>query len=242
MKIANDKMRFMLFTSGTTSMSKCVMLSHKNLCTNIEQIGKKLPFTEEDGVLSFLPIHHTFECTADFLFVIAKGASISFCEGIRHILSNLKDFEPTVMIGVPTLFENMYKRIWKSIVDGKREKQVKVALKASEALLKVGIDLRKQLFKQIHENFGNSFRFFVSGAAGISADVIKGFDDFGVTIYQGYGLTETSPVVAVEDPANRRFGSVGKPMDKLEIRLDDMNEEGIGEIVVKSNTVMLGYY
>lgn len=241
-KIENDKMRFMLFTSGTTSMSKCVMLSHKNLCTNLEQIAKKLPFTEEDGVLSFLPIHHTFECTTDFLFVISKGASISFCEGIRHILSNLKEFEPTVMIGVPTLFENMYKRVWKSIIDGKREKQVKVALKASEALLKVGIDLRKQLFKQIHENFGNNFKFFVSGAAGISADVIKGFDDFGVTIYQGYGLTETSPVVAVENPTNRRFGSVGKPMDKLEIRLDDMNEEGIGEIVVKSNTVMLGYY
>lgn len=241
-KVENDKMRFMLFTSGTTSASKCVMLSHKNLCTNINQIDKKLDISKSDSVMSFLPIHHTFECTADFLYVMSKGGSFSFCEGIRHIMPNIKEFEPTIMIGVPTLFETMYKRIWKTIHDGKREKQVKVALKASEALLKVGVDLRKQLFKQIHENFGNRFKYFVSGAAGINPDILKGFEEFGIIIYQGYGLTETSPVIAVEYENDRRIGSVGKVVDKLEIRIDDKNEDGIGEIVVKSNTVMLGYY
>ena len=146
-KVDNDKMRFMLFTSGTTSQSKCVMLSHKNICANIEQISEVLDVTPNDSLLSFLPLHHTFECTAGFLYPISVGAKIAFCDGLRHIVANMKEYEVTAMISVPALYENMYKKVWKHIAETKKEKQVKVALKASEALLKVGVDMRKQLFK-----------------------------------------------------------------------------------------------
>ena len=241
-KIENDKMRFMLFTSGTTSMSKCVMLCHKNICSNVEQIADRLPIGIEDSLLSFLPIHHTFECTTAFIYPISQGASIAFCEGLRHIVPNLKEFKPTLMAGVPTLFESMYKKIWKNIKDGGREKKVNFAIKLSKILLKVKIDIRKKLFKQIHDTVGGNLKFFVSGAAGISPEVIKGFADFGVTVYQGYGLTETSPVVSAEGPSGSRLGSVGRAMKGLEVKLDEVDEEGIGEIMIKGDTVMLGYY
>lgn len=241
-KIDNDKMKFMLFTSGTTSMSKCVMLSHRNICSNIEAISKTLHVTKDDTLLSFLPLHHTFECTAGFLYAISVGAKIAYCEGIRHFQKNLADFEVTAMINVPVMLENVYKNIWKQIVKNKKEKQVKVALKSSEALLLVGIDVRKNLFKSVHEALGGKIRLIVSGAAGIQPEVAKGFNDFGITLYQGYGLTETSPVVAVENAENIRNGSVGKPLPKIEVKIDEPNHEGIGEIWVKGPSVMLGYY
>lgn len=232
-------MRFMLFTSGTTSAAKCVMLSHKNICANIEQISERLDVTTEDILLSFLPLHHTFECTAGFLYPISVGAKIAFSDGLRHIVKNMKEFEITAMISVPALYENMYKKVWKHIEETKKEKQIKVALKASEALLKVGIDMRKQLFKQIHETFGGHVRFLVSGAAGIDKNVAKGFNDFGITMYQGYGLTETSPVISVESAEFSKNGSVGKPFKKIDVKIEDKNSDGIGEIVVKGPNVML---
>ena len=241
-KIDNEKMRFMLFTSGTTSASKCVMLSHKNICADIEQISATLDVNKDDTLLSFLPLHHTFECTAGFLYAISVGAKIAFCDGIRHMVDNMKEYEVSAMISVPALYESIYKRVWKQIEQGKREKQVKVALKASEALLKVGVDMRKQLFKQIHETFGGHVRFLVSGAAGIDPKVAKGFNDFGIIMYQGYGLTETSPVVSVENMEFSRNGSVGKPMKKNEVKIDEPDADGIGEILVKGPNVMLGYY
>ncbi len=241
-KIANDKMRFMLFTSGTTSMSKCVMLSHKNICTNIEQIDNRLDVNKNDTLLSFLPIHHTFECTAGFLYAISKGAKIAFCEGLRYFAQNIKDFGVTAMISVPLLYENIYNKILKTIKDTNKEKQVEFALKASRILLKIGIDIRKVAFKQIHDNIGEKTRFFVSGAAAMKPEVIKGFNDFGIPMYQGYGLTETSPVISVENATNSKYGSVGKPLDNIEVKIDNPNEDGIGEIIVKSPTVMLGYY
>lgn len=241
-KIDNDKMRFMLFTSGTTSQSKCVMLSHKNICSNIEQISAVLDINTEDSLLSFLPLHHTFECTAGFLYPISVGAKIAFCDGLRHIVNNMKEYEVTAMISVPALYENIYKKIWKNIEETKKEKQVKVALKASEALLKVGVDMRKQLFKQIHEKFGGHVRCLVSGAAGIDPEVAKGFNDFGIAMYQGYGLTETAPVVAVENAEFLRSGSVGKPLKKIEVKIEEPDLDGIGEILVKGPNVMMGYY
>lgn len=241
-KIENDKMKFMLFTSGTTSTSKCVMLSHKNICSNIEDIDRALNVNKDDTLLSLLPAHHTFECTAGFLFPVSVGAKIAFCEGIRHITNNMKEFEVTAMISVPLLYESMYKKIWKQISEGKKETQVKVALKASETLLKVGIDLRKQLFKQIHEALGGHMRLMVSGAAAIDPNVSKGFNDFGFTMYQGYGLTETSPVLSVERLDYTRLSSVGIPLERAEIKIDKPDQDGIGEIIVKAPYVMLGYY
>lgn len=241
-KIENDKMKFMLFTSGTTSRSKCVMLSHRNICSNIEAISEALDVTPNDTLLSFLPAHHTFECTAGFLYPIAVGAKIAFCEGLRHMVDNMKDFEVTCMISVPLLYEGIYKKLWKQIEKSKKETQIKVALKASEALLKVGIDMRRQLFKQVHEALGGKIRLFVSGAAGINPEVSKGYNDFGFIMFQGYGLTETSPVVSVERYDIVKNGSVGKPLKKVEVKIDKPDNDGIGEIWVKAPSVMLGYY
>lgn len=241
-KIQNDKMRFMLFTSGTTQASKCVMLTHKNICSDIEKIIDRLDVRNTDTMLSFLPLHHTFGCTADFLYPISRGATIAFCEGLRYIVNNLNDFKVSVMISVPALIETMYHRIWKNIIDTKKETKVKVALKASEALLKVGIDVRKILFKQIHDSLGGNIRFFISGAAAISPEVIKGFEDFGIPIYQGYGLTETSPVASVENATFRRIGSIGTPLEGIKVKVDNPDEDGVGELWIKGSIVMLGYY
>ncbi|MBR4111022.1 MAG: AMP-binding protein [Clostridia bacterium] len=241
-KIDSDKMKFMLFTSGTTSASKCVMLSHRNICSNIESITKTLDLTKDDILLSFLPLHHTFECTAGFLYPISVGAKIAYCDGIRHFQKNLVDYGVTALINVPIMLENVYKNIWKQIEKTKKERTVKVALKSSEALLMVGIDVRKTLFKSVHEALGGKIRLIVCGAAGIQPVVAKGFNDFGITLYQGYGLTETSPVVAVENFENAKNGSVGKALPKVEVKIDEPDHEGIGEIWVKGPNVMLGYY
>lgn len=241
-KIENDKMKFMLFTSGTTSLSKCVMLSHRNICSNIEAISEALDVTKEDTLLSFLPAHHTFECTAGFLYPISVGAKIAFCEGLRYMVNNMKEFEVTAMISVPLLYEGIYKKLWKQIEKSKKGTQVKVALKASEALMKVGIDMRKQLFKQVHEALGGKIRLFVSGAAAISPEVAKGYNDFGFTMFQGYGLTETSPVVSVERYDHIKTGSVGLPLKKVDVKIENPSVDGIGEVVVKAQSVMLGYY
>jgi long-chain acyl-CoA synthetase len=241
-KIERDKMKFMLFTSGTTAMAKCVMLSHKNICSDISDITKTLDVNNKDILLSILPLHHTFECTAGFLYPISVGAKIAYCEGLRHIPNNLKEYEVTAMISVPLLFESMYKKIWQNINSTKKDMQVKVALKASEAMLKVGIDVRKIVFKQIHEGLGGKIRLLVSGAAAIDPVVAKGYNDFGFTLFQGYGLTETSPVVSVENYENKKVGSVGKAFKNAEIKIDNPNEEGIGEIIIKAPYVMLGYY
>ncbi len=241
-KIENDKMKFMLFTSGTTAASKCVMLSHKNICSNIDGIDKALDVTKDDTLLSFLPAHHTFECTAGFLYPVSVGAKIAFCDGLRHLVNNMKEYEITAMISVPLLYEHIYKNLWKQIEASKKETQIKVALKASEALLKVGIDMRKQLFKQVHDALGGKMRLLVSGAAAIDPVVAKGYNDFGFTMFQGYGLTETSPVVSVEKYGCVRNKSVGLPLDKYEVKIDEPAEDGIGELMVKGQGVMLGYY
>ncbi len=241
-RIDNDKMKFMLFTSGTTSTSKCVMLSHRNICANIEAISDALDIAKGDVLLSFLPAHHTFECTAGFLYPISAGATIAFCEGLRHMVDNMKEFGITAMISVPLLYEGIYKKLWKQIKKGKKETQVKFALKVSKVLLKLGIDMRKQLFKQIHEALGGKIRLLVSGAAAINPEVAKGYNDFGFSMLQGYGLTETSPVISCERYDKQRKGSVGFPLKKIEAKIDNPDNDGIGEILVKAQSVMLGYY
>jgi len=153
-KINPEKMGVMLFTSGTTAMSKAVMLSHKNLCTNLFDISSTIKVDENDVFLSFLPLHHTFECTTGFIYPISKGSSIAFCEGIRHIADNIKEYRITVMVSVPILFESMYKRVMKNIEKKGKLETVKKGIKISQFLLKFGIDIRRKLFKEIHNNLG----------------------------------------------------------------------------------------
>ncbi len=241
-KIDNEKMGIMLFTSGTTAMSKAVMLSHKNICSNLMDITSVIKVTEEDRFLSFLPLHHTFECTVGFLYPISTGGAIAFCDGIRHIAENIKEYQITAMISVPILFEAMYKKIMKSIEKKGKLETVKKGIKISNFLLKFGIDIRRKLFKEIHQNLGGKVRLFVSGGAALDPEAEKGFNDLGVNMYQGYGLTESSPVIAAEDDKYRRLGSIGKAFPSLEVKILEPDEDGIGELVAKGPSIMLGYY
>ena len=241
-KINPDIMGIMLFTSGTTAMSKAVMLSHKNICANLMDIASVIKLDENDRMLSFLPLHHTFECTVGFLYPISKGSSIAFCEGIRHIADNIKEFQITTMISVPVLYESMYKKVMKGIEKKGKLETVKKGIKISQFLLKFGIDIRKKIFKEIHDNLGGKARLFVAGGAALDPEAEKGFNELGITMLQGYGLTETSPVIAAEDDKYRRLSSIGKAFPSLDVKIVDPNEEGIGELVAKGPSMMLGYY
>lgn len=241
-KIDAEKMSIMLFTSGTTAMSKAVMLSHKNICSNLKDITSVIKITEYDRFLSFLPLHHTFECTVGFLYPISRGGVIAFCEGIRHIADNIKEFQITAMISVPILFENMYKKVMKGIEKKGKLETVKKGIKISQFLLKFGIDIRKKLFKEIHDNLGGKARLFVAGGAALNPEAEKGFNELGFAMYQGYGLTESSPVIAAEDDKYRRLGSIGKAFPNMEVKIEEPNEDGVGELMAKGPTIMLGYY
>ena len=241
-KIDAETMGIMLFTSGTTAMSKAVMLSHKNICANLMDIASVIKLTEEDRMLSFLPLHHTFECTVGFLYPISKGCSIAFCEGLRHIADNIKEFQITAMISVPILFEGMYKKVMKSIEKKGKLETVKKGIKISNFLLKFGIDIRRKIFKEIHDNLGGKVRLFVAGGAALDPETEKGFNALGVRTLQGYGLTESSPVIAAEDDKYQRLGSIGKALPSLDVKIEHPNEEGIGELLAKGPSIMLGYY
>ena len=241
-KIDNEKMSIMLFTSGTTSMSKAVMLSQKNICTNLMDIASVIRLDENDTMLSFLPLHHTFECTVGFLYPIYSGAKIAYCEGIRHIADNIKDYHVTAMISVPVLFETMYKKLMKTIEKQGKMEKVKTGIKISNFLLKFRIDIRRKLFKEIHEKLGGKVRLFVNGAAALDKETEIGFNALGFKIVQGYGLTETSPVVAAGNDKYTKIGSIGKVLPSVEVKIVDKDENGVGEIAVKGDSVMLGYY
>lgn len=241
-EIDNDAMAVMLFTSGTTSQSKAVMLSNTNLTSNIYDISSVFDIGKDDTLLSFLPLHHVFECTVGFLFAMSVGATIAFCEGIRHIADNLKEYEATVMIAVPVLFENMYKKVMQGIDKKGKTETVKFAIKLSNFLRFFGVDIRKKLFKDVHANFGGKLRLLVAGGAAFDSDAEKGFTNLGVDTFQGYGLSETAPVVAAENPTYHKLGSIGKTFPSLETKIVDPDECGIGELAVKGPTVMLGYY
>lgn len=240
-EIDNEKMSIMLFTSGTTSKSKAVALSHKNICANIYDIASVFDVNQKDTLLSFLPLHHTYECTVGFLYGIYAGASIAYCEGIRHIADNIKEYQASVMISVPVLFESLYKRVMQNIEKKGMTKKVQTGLKISNFLRKIGIDKRRQIFKEIHENLGGKLRLFVAGAAAFDPKMEKGLNDLGIDTYQGYGLTETSPVIAAEHKTVVKYGSVGKIFPSLEAAIFEPNEEGIGEIIVRGDTIMSGY-
>ena len=241
-KIDNEKMGIMLFTSGTTAQSKAVMLSHKNIVSNLMDIAASIKVDENDRFLSFLPLHHTFECTVGFLYPISKGSAIAFCEGIKHIADNIAEFKVSAMISVPILYESMYKRLMKAIEKQGKLEKVQKGIKLTQFLLKLKIDVRKKVFAEIHNKFGGNLRLMVAGGAALDPEAEKGFNQLGITMYQGYGLTETSPVIAAEDDKYTRLGSIGKAFPSLEVKLDDVNEEGIGELMAKGPSIMLGYY
>ncbi|MBR2290469.1 MAG: AMP-binding protein [Clostridia bacterium] len=240
-EIDNEALAVMLFTSGTTAMAKIVMLSHRNICSNLVDIDSTFDVTKDDTYLSFLPLHHVFECTVAFLYATSQGAKIAFCEGLRHIADNVREYHITCMIVVPALIEAIYRQLWKNIEKNGKTKKVKKGLKISKFLLKFGIDRRRKIFKEIIDGLGGKLRLLVSGGAALDKETEIGFNDFGIATYQGYGLTETAPVIAAEHMTVQRYGSIGMLFPSVEGKIMEPDEDGIGELVIKSPTVMIGY-
>lgn len=240
-KIEKNKMSIMLFTSGTTSNPKAVMLSQYNVCSNFCAYVNHFKLSKSDTLLSFLPIHHTFECSITFLYGFYCGATVAFCDGLKHIQNNLKEYGVTVFVAVPLVMETMYKKILKTIKSSGKEEKVKKATKLSNGLLKLHIDIRKKIFKQILDAFGGKLRVVLYGAASMDKDTIIGLTSFGIKLIQGYGLTESSPVITAEAETRTRPGSVGYPLDNIELKIEDPDSDGVGEILAKGPNIMLGY-
>ncbi|MGN1327248.1 MAG: AMP-binding protein [Clostridia bacterium] len=238
-KINPDEMQIMLFTSGTTSKSKVVALSHKNLCSNLMDIASILEVNSDDIFLSNLPIHHVFECTVGFLFALYSGAQTVFCDGIRHIVENLNEYRVTVMACVPAIYERIFKIIRKSL-----EKQGKLEeiLEKEEKYKNASMEEKREVFKEVHNILGGKIKLFISGAAALDKNIEQKYRNLGINLVQGYGLTETSPVVGIGTNENYRLGSIGKTVPSVEAKLLNINSEGIGELAVKGPSIMLGYY
>ncbi len=241
-KLNSKEMQIMLFTSGTTNEPKAVALTQYNICSNITAIEKYVKIHETDTLLSFLPMHHTFECTITFLFGTYSGATVAFCEGLRHIADNLKEFKVSIFVAVPLVLETMYKKIQRGIKDSGKESLINKMKKLSNLLLKIHIDVRKKLFKPVLKQFDEYLRVVFYGAAPMNKETIEGYNSLGIELIQGYGLTETSPVISAETDYKKRPGSVGLPLLNLKVRIENKDNDGIGEIVVKGPSVMLGYY
>ena len=240
-KIDSDAMSIILFTSGTTSLAKAVMLSHRNIASNVSAMNAMIKFLSTAVNIAFLPFHHTFGSTC-LILMLSNGVNNVFCDGLRHVQENLKEYKVSVFVAVPLILEAMHKKIMQTVKKQGKEKIVEKGKKITKLLLKIGIDIRRKVFKEIIDNLGGSIRFVVSGAAAINKKVAEDFNAFGITTIQGYGLTETSPVLCGEFYKKMVYGSVGVPLYNVDIRIDNPNEKGVGEIVAKGPNVMLGYY
>ena len=241
-EIDNDEMSVLLFTSGTTDKAKGVMLSHKNLAVNLMSMSSMLYISPNDIFLSILPIHHTYECTCGFLCPMYRGSAVAYSDGLRHIPKNMVESRASIVLGVPLIFEMFHKRIWAGIESNGMGSKVRFAIKLNNALKMIGIDLSKKLFKQIHDNFGGNLNIFISGAAGIDPLVGIGFRDIGIKLLQGYGLTECSPIAALNRDCDFKFDAAGLPLPGCEIKIDNASNDGNGEIIIKGENVMLGYF
>lgn len=241
-KLKENEMYIMLFTSGTTNEPKAVMLSQENICKNVSNYQYNFLIYQTDTLLSFLPIHHTFECSITFLYGTFCGATIAFCEGLRYIANNLKEFKVSVFVAVPLVLETMAKKIQKAISDSGKKSLIDKMTKISHALLKCKIDVRKRLFKPVLKQFDEYLRVVLYGAAPMDKVTIEWYNDLGIELIQGYGLTESSPVLTAESSDRKRAGSIGIPLKNVEIKIDNPDKDGVGEILGKGPNIMLGYY
>lgn len=234
-------MSILLFTSGTTAKSKAVMLNQYGIVSNIYDMQLVEPFRDTDTNIAFLPLHHIFGLTG-MLVMLSSGIRTVFPDGLRYIKQNLIEYKVSLFVGVPILIEKMYSTIIKELKKQKKLELVNFTIKISNILLKFHIDIRRKLFKKIIDGLGSDMRFIISGGAPLDKTVAKFFNSIGIHLVQGYGLTETSPVISAEDESFIRYGSVGLPMKSLEVKIENPDETGSGEIIVKGPSVMLGYY
>jgi long-chain acyl-CoA synthetase len=243
-EIDAEAVRVLLFTSGTTDKSKCVMHSHKTICANIMEMGQLLfiGLHHDDVVLSVLPLNHTYECTCGFLYQIYKGDTIAQVEGLRYITENMKESKVTTILAVPLLLESVHRQVWKNIRRQGKEKLVRRMMSLSRGLKKIGIDIRRKVFASIHEAFGGRMTTFISGGAAVDPQIMQDFYDWGFVAVQGYGLTEFAPILALNRENYFRHDSAGLPLAGQEIKIIDPDENGIGEIIGRGPNMMLGYY
>ena len=237
----SEKMGILLFTSGTTSKAKAVMLNQKGICTNIADLQMVEGIKSTDTNIAFLPFHHIFSSTG-MLMMLACGVRTVFPDGLRYIKQNLIEYQVSVFVGVPLLINKMYEGIEKEIEKKGKTKLIKKVIKISNFLLKFHIDIRKILFKDIINALGGKMRLIVAGGAPLEKRVAQGFNDFGIHLVQGYGLTETSPVISAENDKYIKPGSVGIPMRSVQLEVVNVDSDGMGEIRVKGPNVMMGYY
>ena len=239
-----DTMCALIFTSGTTGVSKGVMLSQRNLCHTIENLGRMIHVDTEDRALSVLPLHHVYECTCGFLFPLSRGASVAFSQGVRYIMKNVKEVRPTKILCVPLLIETMYRKIWANIRKKGIEKKVRTVIAVTNKIKPYSARMaaKKRLFAEIHESFGGRLELLVSGGAPIDPEIIKGMRDFGLNVIQGYGLTESAPLAAVNRDCYFNDRAAGLVLPNGELKIIDPAEDGTGEICYRGDNVMLGYY
>jgi len=231
-----------LFTSGTTSESKAVMLSQENLCYNIMKQCSMLYIDEKDVFLSLLPLHHVYECVCGFLTPFYRGCTVAYCEGLKYIQKNMQEAKVTIILAVPLIFESMYKKIWQGIEKQGKSKIVKILIKVTNAFGPMGKKIKRKVFKNIYDQFGGKIRLFIAGAAAVNPEVSKGYRDLGILAIQGYGLSECAPIVALNTNTKMKDEAAGLPLFGTEVKIVGKNKDGIGEIVVKGKHVMLGYY
>lgn len=240
--IKPDACAALLFTSGTTSLSKIVMLSQRNIMLDMQRGARPFDVTPDDKFLSILPLHHMFECNAGFLVPLFSGASIYFSQGIRYIADEFKEQQPTVIICVPRVIDALSAKIWKGIRAENKERTVQTAIAVTNRLGKLGSALKRRLFARIHNELGGRVRFFLSGAAPLNQHIAEGMTGLGFALFQGYGLTECAPAVALTHFSNNDIDSVGPPLEGTKIKIINPDENGVGEVLVKGPQVMLGYY
>lgn len=237
-----EEFKFLLFTSGTTAEAKGVMLTNKNIVENIEAAIKIVHLYDDDRFFSVLPMHHSYESTVGMMIPIYCGVSIAYAGGLKSIANDLKETHPTVMLVVPALIENLMKKVNKGIEKQGKTKTVHFMMKLTNALGKPGRALKKKLFKQILDNLGGRVRLIVSAAAPIDPFIGKEIEDLGIMFVQGYGLTETSPLATLVPETDRRPDSVGIPGECCEVKIENPNEDGIGEVIIKGTNVTQGYF
>lgn len=235
------KVDLLLFTSGTTSMAKAVMLSQRNIMSNLEAIEKVIKITPEDTSMAFLPYHHTFGAIGQFA-MLSMGATTTYCDGLKYLQNNLVEYKVSVFFCVPLLIESIYKRVMATVKKEGKEKTVAFGMKLTGLLLKLGIDIRRKVFSEVLEKLGGNIRLVVSGASAIDPEALEGFKAFGITALQGYGMTESSPVICVENAFEQKTGSIGRPLPGVEVQIFEPNEEGVGELIALGPNVMRGYY
>lgn len=240
--IDENALASLLFTSGTTSASKAVMLSHRNICSDIAGLAGIIKLKQGTRMLSILPLHHTFENTCGLFVALSFGCEIVICDGLRHIQKNLQEYHIDMIIGVPAVFESFYNKVQATLKKTGKDKLIRKMIPLTQGLRKIGIDLRKKLYGQIIDAFGGQLKLGICGAAPIDPEIIRFFDAVGLRILQGYGLTETSPVVSGCNDRDFVPGTVGYPVAGVEIAVDSDHPGEPGEVLVRGPIVMIGYY